>query len=343
MECISKMKNSDILLIAEIGANHDKELNQALELVDIAANAGWNYLKLQTYSANSLTMETDHPSARVQKIWGHQTLYQLYNAASMPFEFHEPIMLRAKEKGLYPITTVYDPEDLTFTENLNFETYKVASFELTYDDLLMEIAKTKKKLILSTGMASMHEIEHALEILSIYNAGEVTLLHCCSSYPAEFEDINLNSMISLKKNFGKKVGFSDHTLGSLAALTACAMGATTIEKHFTNNTERPGPDHRFSATEDILREIAEGVHKIKKLQGSYEKKCSESELINREKGRRSAFAIKNIERGTIITRDMFRFIRPGVGVQANDISSLVGKKTNKYIQKGHPILYSDLE
>ena len=190
------------LLIAEISANHDQDLDQALALVDIAADSGWDCLKLQTYSAESLTIRSDHPSMTTDKVWGKKNLWDLYEGAAMPMEFHEPLFAKARDRGLLPFTSVYDPMDLDFVETLDCPIYKIASFEMTFDDLLVAIAGTNKPIILSTGMATLHEISHALEILDGANSGEVILLHCCSSYPAPLDQINLNAMASLKNEFG---------------------------------------------------------------------------------------------------------------------------------------------
>ena len=247
------------LLIAEISANHDRDLDQALALVDIAADAGWDALKLQTYNADSLTIPSRHPSMRIDPIWGKDTLYELYQSAGMPMAFHAPLFARARQRGLLPFTSIYDPRDLDFIESLGCAVYKIASFEMTFDDLLTAVAGTGKPIILSTGMAVMDEVAHALNVLDKGNSGPVVLLHCCSSYPAPLDQINLRAMTAMGDAFGRMVGFSDHTIGSRGPLAAAAMGAVAIEKHFTNDPARPGPDHRFSATPAVMAEIAAGV------------------------------------------------------------------------------------
>ena len=330
------------LLIAELSANHDRELERALALVDVAADAGWDCLKLQTYDADSLTLDSDHPAMRVDPVWGERTLHALYRKAGMPMAFHEPLFARARERGLIPFTSVYDPRDLDFVERLGCGVYKIASFELTYDDLLVALAGTNKPLILSTGMATFAEIERALELLDRHGAGEVILLHCCSSYPAPFEQINLRAMQATGERFGRPTGFSDHTLGSRAPIAAAAMGAVAIEKHFTDDPTRPGPDHRFSATPETLREIAEGVEEIHRLRGSAEKGVTEAEAVSREKGRRSAFALADLPAGHVVTAADFRFVRPNVGIPADDAAALLGRRLGRAVPKGHPIGYADL-
>jgi len=329
-------------LIAEVSANHDRDLDQALALVDIAADAGWDALKLQTYTADSLTMPSDHPSMRIDKVWGTTNLWDLYQTAGMPMEFHEPLFAKARERGLLPFTSIYDPRDLDFIEALDCPIYKVASFEMTYDDLLIAVAGTKKPLILSTGMGTMNEIAHALEVLDRAGSGEVILLHCCSSYPAPFEDINLNAMVAMGDRFGRMTGFSDHTIGSLGPLAAVAMGAVAVEKHFTNDPARSGPDHRFSATPDVMAEIAQGVRDIQTLKGGSEKRTTPAEEVSKQIGRRSAFALRDLPAGHVVGAEDFRFIRPSAGIPPTDRKTLEGARLARPVPKGHPITYDDL-
>jgi N-acetylneuraminate synthase len=329
-------------LIAEVSANHDRDLDQALALVDIAADAGWDALKLQTYTADSLTMPSDHPSMRIDKVWGTTNLWDLYQTAGMPMEFHAPLFARARERGLLPFTSIYDPRDLDFIESLDCPIYKVASFEMTYDDLLIAVAGTKKPLILSTGMATMDEIAHALEVLDRAGSGEVILLHCCSSYPAPFEDINLNAMQAMGDRFGRMTGFSDHTIGSLGPLTAVSMGAVAVEKHFTNDPARTGPDHRFSATPEVMAEIARGVRDIHALKGTAEKRTTPAEEVSKKIGRRSAFALRDLPAGHVIGTADFRFIRPSAGIPPTERGSLEGARLGRAVRRGHPITGDDL-
>ncbi|MFK8075952.1 MAG: pseudaminic acid synthase [Granulosicoccus sp.] len=330
------------LLIAEVSANHDKDLDQALALVDIAADTGWDCLKLQTYTAESLTVRSEHPSMLIDAVWGKRNLFELYESACMPMEFHKPLFEKARERNLLPFTSVYDPRDLDFIEKLDCSIYKIASFEMTFDALLACVAQTGKPIILSTGMATLPEIEHALEVLDKHGATQVVLLHCCSSYPAPLDQINLNAMTAMGERFDREVGYSDHTVGSIAAISAAAMGAVAIEKHFTNDPNREGPDHRFSATPDIMQNIAKGVADIQVLKGSKEKTTTDAEKVSREKGRRSAFAVRDIPAGHIITEEDFRFIRPNAGIAANTPELIIGKTLRESVKAGHPILSSDL-
>lgn len=329
-------------LIAELSANHDRDLDLALRLVDIAADAGWDCIKFQTYNADSLTVPSSHRSMKIDPVWGTDNLYDLYNNAGMPMEFHEPLFAKARDRGLIPFTSIYDPRDLEFVESLDCAVYKIASFEMTFDDLLIEVAGTGKPIIMSTGMANLGEVDHAMEVLEKYRSGPVTLLHCVSSYPAPVEEVNLASMETLKKRFGRHVGFSDHTIGPKVALTAAAMGAVAIEKHFTDDMSRPGPDHRFSATPDVLKEIADGVQFIHTARGSELKDTAAAEAGNREAFRRSAFALRDLRAGEVLTPADYRFVRPNAGVPVGDKPALVNRALGRDVKKYDPITYEDL-
>ncbi len=330
-------------LIAELSANHDGDLDQALALVDLAADAGWDAFKLQTYTADTLTVNSTHPSLAVDPVWGFTNLYELYQNAAMPMEFHAPLFQRVRERGMLPFTSVYDPMDLPFAEDLGCSIYKIASFEMTFDDLLVEIAQTGKPIIMSTGMAELKEVDHAINVLTKANAGEVILLHCVSAYPTPFEEVNLTAMDALRARYGKLVGFSDHTIGAQASILAAAMGAVAIEKHITNDTTRKGPDHRFSATPDVLAEIATGVEAAAIARGNGQKHTSGSEEVSKAVGRRSAFSLRDLKAGEVLEQTDFRFVRPGAGIPPNDKDAVMGARLLRDIPKGHPITYDAVE
>lgn len=329
-------------LIAELSANHDRDLDQALALVDAAAAAGWDSIKLQTYTADSLTLDSRHPSMAVDPVWGHENLYELYAAAAMPMEFHAPLFERARGHGLVPFTSIYDPRDIDFVEGFGCPVYKIASFEMTFDDLLFAVAETGKPIIMSTGMADLAEVDHAIKMLARHGAGPIILLHCVSAYPTPLDSANLRAIDTLRARYGEMVGFSDHTIGARAALTAAAMGAVAIEKHITNDPNRSGPDHRFSATPDILQEIADGVTEVALARGSGNKGVEEVESANKAVGRRSAFALRDLPVGHVMTRDDFRFVRPGAGIPPNDTAALLGHRLCSAVSAGHPITYNDV-
>ena len=335
-------KHERTLLIAEISANHDKDLDQAIALVDQTADSGWDCVKLQTYSAESLTVKSKHSSLRIDPVWGESNLYDLYKSAAMPLEYHQPLFDRAKEKSLLPFTTVYDPRDLDFVENLGCELYKIASFELTYDDLIAQVGATRKPVILSTGMANLNEIERALEILEYNGSKTIILLHCCSAYPAPIDSVNLCSMETIGKTFNRLVGFSDHTIGADIPIIASAMGAVAVEKHITNDVTRAGPDHRFSCTPKIMRKISKGVRTIQLARGSGVKDTQLVESGNKLLGRRSAFALRRLPVHHRIEEEDFRFVRPCSGIPANRKNELIGKRLKRSVDAFHPITFEDI-
>ena len=334
--------NEPTLLIAEISANHDRNLDQALALVDIVADAGWDCVKFQTYSAESLTVKSMHSSVRVDPIWGADNLFDLYQLAAMPMDFHQPLFERAKEKLLLPFTTVYDPQDLDFIENLSCAIYKIASFELTFDDLLAEVASTRKPVILSTGMGNLDEIEHALEILDRNGSGPVILFHCCSAYPAPVNSVNLRAIHTLETRFKRLVGFSDHSLGSEIPIIASAMGAVAIEKHITNDTGRTGPDHRFSITPEEMTKISEGIHTVHLARGTGYKVTQSVEETNKSIGRRSAFSLRDLPANHQIEKGDFRFVRPCSGIPANHKDKLIGQRLVRPVSAFNPITFEDI-
>ncbi len=330
-------------LIAEMSANHDRNLEQAFELVDTAAATGWDCVKLQTYDADSLSVPSNHPSLRIDPVWGTSNSYELYQTACMPMEFHEPLFERIREKGLMPFTSVYDPKDLDFVESLDCPIYKIASFEMTFDDLLAEVAKTLKPIILSTGMATIEEIEHALEILDKHSSGPVVLLHCSSAYPASIESTNLSALHTMKNEFGRHVGYSDHTVGSIVSISACALGAVAIEKHITNDCSRKGPDHRFSATPEVMKQISDAAAQIHSALGDGIKQPHPEEYEGIRVGRRSAFALSYLPAGHVVRSQDFRFVRPGIGVPANRKEDLIGKTLSRDVAALNPITFEDLQ
>lgn len=329
-------------IIAEMSANHDQDLNQALELVEVAAQAGADALKLQTYTTDSLTLPSSHPSTRVDPIWGASNLYELYQKAGMPYEFHEPLFERANELGLITFSTAYDERAVDYLEKLEVPAYKVASFELVHLPLLRSIGQTRKPVILSTGMANIGEVEEALEALVSGGAEQIILLHCCSTYPADPATVNLAAMQTLRQTFAYPVGFSDHTLGIAVPITAVALGACAIEKHFTNDPQRPGPDHRFSVGPQELKQMVEGIRQAEVAIGSGRKVMSPSEAGNQAIGRRSIFARVDIPTGVTITENMLRVVRPGAGLHPRYLEIIIGRPARRDIPTGWPITWEDI-
>ncbi|HWV54435.1 pseudaminic acid synthase [Pseudorhodoplanes sp.] len=329
-------------LIAEVSANHDQDLDQALELVKLAAEAGFSAIKLQTYSPESLTIRSVHPTFRVDPVWGARDLYELYSKTAMPMEFHRPIFDRSVELGLLPFTTLYDPRDLDFTEALGNCVYKIASFELVHIPLLKAVAQTKKPVILSTGMATLAEVEEALDVLASGGAGPIVLLHCCSSYPSEPDQVNLAAIDTMKRAFGLPVGFSDHTVGPHIPLAAVMLGACAIEKHITNDPNRSGPDHRFSAAPDVMRDMVRMIRDAEAARGDGRKIMRSSERVNRDVGRRSLYARADIAVGEAFTDRNVAVVRPGGGLHPRHYESILGKRARRAVVVGGPLSWDDI-
>jgi N-acetylneuraminate synthase len=260
----------------------------------------------------------------------------------MPAEFHKPLFERARARGLLPFTTLYDPRDLSFTEELGNPIYKIASFELTHYELLAEVAGTGKPVILSTGMSDLAEIEEALGVLDKHEAGPVVLMHCCSAYPAEPAEANLNAIATMKAAFQLPVGYSDHTVGPHIPLAAVMRGACVIEKHVTNDVHRRGPDHRFSADAATMTQMVRFIRESEAALGSGRKTAQPSEMINRAAGRRSIFVVKDIKAGQRIDRDCLRVVRPGAGLHPRYLGRMLGGRAARDLKAGSPLEWDDI-
>lgn len=329
-------------LVAEVSANHDRDPAQALALIDVAADAGVDAVKLQTYGPDSLTVPTTHPSARVDPVWGAANLRELYAGAAMPYEFHQPLFDRARERGLIAFSSAYAEADVDFLEALGNPIYKVASFELPHLPLLRHVGQTRKPVILSTGMATLAEVEEAVGTLVAAGCPQVVLLHCCSAYPAPADSVNLAAMRTLREAFHCPTGFSDHTLGFHVAVAAVALGACVVEKHFTNDPRRPGPDHRFSASPTELRALVHAVREIESAIGTGLKGTATCEAGNKAVGRRSLFTSGPIPAGTVITAELLRVVRPGSGLAPRFREIIIGRRARRDIPAYWPITWEDV-
>ena len=244
---------------------------------------------------------------------------------------------------MVPFTTLYDPTDLDFVENLGNCIYKVASFEINHHPLLKAIAQTKKPVILSTGTSALSEVEEAIEILETANSGPVLLLHCCSAYPTPPEAANLRAISTLKTAFGLPVGFSDHTIGSHIPLAAIMLGACAIEKHITNDPNRDGPDHRFSASPEQTKIIVSSIRDAEKALGDGRKRTQAIEENNKSAGRRSIFITKNVGMGELLSENNLRVIRPNAGLHPRHWDEVIGRKARHPLKAGEPLVSGDFE
>ncbi|AEE96753.1 pseudaminic acid synthase [Mahella australiensis] len=330
-------------VIAEAGSNHDGDLQQAKKLIDIAANAGADAVKFQTFTAEKIAADTDDDVVKLgDEYQGVPTLYQLYKGLELPRQWQAELKLYADEKGIIFLSTPFDYDAVDELETLGVEAYKVASFEMVDLPFLKYIAKKGKPVILSTGMADLGEIEEALEAIYSQGNDQVILLHCGISYPMPYDEVNLAAMDTMRQAFQVPVGYSDHTLSISVPLAAVARGACVIEKHFTLDRNLKGPDHRFAIEPDELSDMVTGIRQIESAIGRPIKKHTPSEEIHYRRGRRSIFAKVDIPNGTVITADMLAILRPGIGLKPKYIDIVIGRAAKMDIKKNDPITWDKI-
>ena len=331
-----------MLIIAELSANHNGSLDATLELVRLAAAAGADAVKIQTYTADTLTLDCDSEYFRIGggTLWDGVTLYNLYQQAFTPWEWHEAIFAEAKKTGVDCFSTPFDETAVDFLEQFNPPYYKIASFELTHHPLLRKVAATGRPVIMSTGMGSLDEIAESVAVLRDSGCPEVVLLKCTSSYPAPAEEANLARIPDMAKRFGVRVGLSDHTMGIAVPVAAVALGATVIEKHFCRSRAESGPDSKFSLEPEEFRLMADAVRTAQAAIGlpTYERTAAEDKSVV---FRRSIFATRDIRKGEAFTAKNVRIIRPGHGLPPKELNRILASKAAADICRGTP-LSSDL-
>ncbi|MCQ4052394.1 MULTISPECIES: pseudaminic acid synthase [Aeromonas] len=329
-------------IIAELSGNHNGRLENALALIDAAADAGADAIKLQTYTADTMTLDIDLPEFHIQGgLWDGYTLYDLYKQAHTPWEWHQALFERAKTRGLIIFSTPFDESAVDFLESLGTPAYKIASFEITDHPLIRYVAKQGKPVIISSGMSSEAEIAQALTILRDNGCTQILLLHCVSGYPTPLADINLKRITRLAETFSVPVGLSDHTLGNTAAQLAVALGAVAIEKHVTLAREDGGPDAEFSLEPDELKALCDQTNLCWQTLGTGESgnnQAEESSLIFR----RSLYFVSDIQAGEIIKPEHIRRIRPGYGLPPEALPKILGRKARHDIHRGKSVHFDDI-
>jgi len=324
-------------VIAEMSGNHNQSLERALEIVDRAADAGCHGLKIQTYTADTMTIDMRDSRFVVDlPLWKGRSLYELYQEAYTPWEWHAAIFERAAARGMVPFSTPFDASAVDFLESLNVPLYKIASFENTDIPLLKRVAKTGKPIIMSIGMASLAEIDEAVRTIRSCGNDQIILLKCTSSYPASPENSNILTIPHLRDMHNVITGISDHTLGLGVAVASVALGARVIEKHFCLSRAEGGVDAAFSLEPHEMRALVEesgraflGLGEI-----SYEPTASE---VNSKRFRRSIFVVKDIEPGESFTTDNVRVIRPSDGLEPKHLESIINKRSRIAIKRGTPL------
>jgi pseudaminic acid synthase len=328
--------NHSPFIIAEMSGNHNKSLERALEIVDAAALAGAHAIKLQTYTADTITMKGAHTIHDENSLWNGKELHELYQQAYTPWEWHQPIFERAKEKGLISFSSPFDETAVDFLETLDVPAYKIASFENTHLPLIRKVAQTGKPIIISTGVSSISDIDETVRLLRKEGCENFILLKCTSTYPATPENTNINTIPHLSNLYNCLVGLSDHTMGIGVSVAAVALGARVIEKHFTLRRADGGVDSAFSLEPEELKalvaetnnaflslgEISYGVHQAEEKSKFF---------------KRSIYVSKDIAVGDVFTNDNLKIIRPGNGLAPKFIDVVIGKKAKVSIKAGTPL------
>lgn len=328
-------------IIAEMSGNHNQSLDRALAIVDAAAASGAHALKLQTYTADTMTLDLDDREFLIsdpESLWRGTSLYKLYQEAHTPWEWHRAIFERCRERGLICFSTPFDETAVDFLEGLAAPCYKIASFENHDLPLIRKVAATGKPVIISTGMATLAEIDDAVRTARDAGCRELVLLKCTSSYPAPPEDANLRVIPALREAFGTEVGLSDHTTGTAVAAAAVALGATVIEKHFTLDRADGGVDAAFSAEPREMRSLVADCTTVWAALGSvtFGPVGREKESL---KFRRSLYVVADVEKGELFTPSNVRLIRPGYGLPSKFIDCVFGRRASRSIAKGTPVAW----
>ena len=330
-------------IIAELSANHGGSLKIAEETIKAAKRAGADAIKLQTYTADTITLDAKTDDFKINQgtAWDGQYLYDLYKEASLPWEWHQPLYELAKKEGLLCFSSPFDKSAVDFLEELNTPIYKIASFEITDIPLIEYIASKHKPVIISTGIATIEDIELAIETCRNVGNEDITILKCTSAYPAAPEDANLLTIPDIIERFGVKSGLSDHTLGIEAPMIAVALGASVIEKHFILDKSVVSADAHFSLDEPEFKKMVDAVRLTEKLMGKIDYEMTAKKKKNREFSR-SLFVSQDVKKGTVITEDNVRSVRPGYGIHPKFYDKIMGGTFTLDLKKGTPLSFDHI-
>jgi len=330
--------SNKIFIVAELSANHGHDIQVAKESILAAKEAGADAIKLQTYTADTLTIDCNNEYFTLNSgtIWDGTTLYELYKQASTPWEWHEELFNYAKQIEIKCFSTPFDNSSVDFLERFNPPLYKVASFELLDIPLIKYIASKNRPIIMSTGIAMIDEVDDAISACKEVGNDDITLLKCTSSYPTELSDSNLLDITFLKERYNVNVGLSDHTLGNTAAQVAVGLGARVFEKHFILDKSIGGPDSSFSVDKNELKEYVKAIRDAESALGVIGEDFNNEKKSGRQFAR-SLFVVEDISKGDVFTSENIRSIRPGNGIPPKFIDKIIGSKTNKDIKRGTPL------
>lgn len=336
-----------VVIIAEAGVNHNGSIDNAKKLIDAAAAAGVDYVKFQTFKADTIVSPTAKKAEYQSKNIGDgdDSQYAMLKKLELSDNDHMILIEYCKEKNIKFFSTAFDVSGVDYLETLDLDMFKIPSGEVTNYPYLRAIAQKGKPIILSTGMAFLDEIGNAIDVLLKYGVelNNITVLHCNTEYPTPMEDVNLKAMATIADKFGVNIGYSDHTLGIEVPIASVALGAKVIEKHFTLDRDMPGPDHKASLEPDELAAMVKGIRNIEKaISGSGIKKPSNSEIKNIAVARKSIHLKTDMKEGDIIAEDTIIALRPGDGISAMEWESIVGKKVNKNLPAYHKLTVNDI-
>ncbi len=324
-------------IIAELSANHNGKFETAIKIIEEAKKAGADAVKLQSYTADTITLNSDSEEFQIHGgLWDGKTLYQLYQEAHMPWEWHKPLFEHARKLGITIFSSPFDNTAVDLLEDLNAPAYKIASFEAVDLPLIKYVASTGKPMIISTGMADAEEIQEAIEAAREGGCKELAILHCVSGYPAPAEDYNLRTIPDMINRFGLVTGLSDHTLDNTTAIASVVLGASIIEKHFTLDRSGGGPDDSFSLEPAELSALCRDSKTAWSALGNvnYGRKSSEQGNV---KFRRSLYFVKDMKAGEVITADCIRSVRPGFGLAPKHWDDVIGRRVTEDIMKNSPV------
>ncbi len=329
-------------VIAELSGNHNGSLETALALVDRAAKTGAAAIKIQTYRPDTITLNSDAPEFCIDDgLWAGRTLYDLYEWAHTPWEWHKPLFDRAATHGITIFSSPFDTTAVDLLEDLNAPAYKIASFEAVDLPLIRYVAQTGKPMIISTGMADMDEIGEAITAAREAGCTNLVVLHCVSGYPAPAEDYNLFTLKDIGKRFGVLTGLSDHTIDNATAIAAVALGAVVVEKHMTLDRQGGGPDDAFSLEPHEFDQLCQGTRTAWQALGHVEYGRKSSERGN-QRFRRSLYFVEEIKKGTVIEPNMVRSVRPGFGIPPKHLDEVIGKIAATDIKMNTPVVWEAL-
>lgn len=330
-------------IIAELSANHNGKLETALKLIEEAAKAGADAVKLQTYRPDTITLDSGAEEFKIKGgLWDGRTLYELYEEAHMPWEWHKPLFEHARKVGIPVFSSPFDTTAVDLLENLNAPAYKIASFEAVDLPLILYVAATGKPMIISTGMADAEEIQEAITAAREGGCKQLAILHCVSGYPTPAGDYNLRTIGDMIERFGLVTGLSDHTLDNTTAIASVAMGASIIEKHFTLNRNGGGPDDSFSLEPADLAALCRDSKTAWKALGQVDYGRKSSEQGNAQ-FRRSLYFVSHLRAGDIISKADIKSVRPGYGIEPKYMNELIGKRVRTDIHKYTPVSWGEVE